>query len=355
MVSSTHPASRVALLALSSNNLIDTIEHRSNSEDPERRSERRPVVMAEPEKNLTFCYVLVEIDDGPLGEATYISCSLLRRLYHSSPFVLLCDPQTEATLAAKRLPFAELGVEIRAFVVPNEISGSPARSRFLKTQIRELINGDLVYLDADAIPLRPFDGLFEHEHQFAAVLDRNAEIKVPHMPTWVEPIYREFGWPYPVSTYFNSGVMFWQDDALMRELGRLWHKRWRDVLARFGKHQDQPSLNSAIYALGVNTKVLPIQYNAMVDSSLFFARNARIVHYFFSGRHRRFDPDSVLQHMIDEWRAANTINWENYRHALDRSDAWIHPTKSIMKEIASHHYLRAIQLVIERGLRRVVP
>jgi hypothetical protein len=311
--------------------------------------------MAQAATGLTFCYVLVEIDDGPLGEATYVSCALLRRLYDSTPIALLCDPQTAATLAAKRLPFAELGVELRAFEVPKEILGSPPRSRGLKTQIRELIDGDLIYLDADAIPLRPFDALFEHEHQFAAVLDRNAEIKVPHMPTWVEPIYREFGWPYPVSAYFNSGVMFWRDDLLMRELGRLWHKRWRDVFERLGKHQDQPSLNSAICALGVNTKVLPIQYNAMVDSSLFFARNARIVHYFFSGRHRRFDPDSLLQHMIDDWRAAKTINWETYRHALDRSAAWVHPTKSVMKEIASHHYLSAVQLLIQRGLRRLSP
>jgi hypothetical protein len=319
-----------------------------------RRSEPRPAVVAAPAAKLTFCYVLVEIDDGPLGEATYISCALLRRLYHSSSIALLCDVRTKATLAEKRLPFSELGVEIRPFDVPNEISGSSPRSRYLKTRIRELIEGDLVYLDADAIPLRPFDELFEHESPFAAVLDRNAEIKVPHMPTWVEPIYREFGWPYPVPTYFNSGVMFWRDDAAMHELGCLWHQRWREVFERFGKHHDQPSLNSSIFALGVKTKVLPIQYNAMVDSSLLFARNARIVHYFFSGRRRRFDPDSVLQHMIDEWRTANTINWQKYRDALDRSDAWIHPTKSIMKEIVSHNYLRAVQLIIERGLQRIV-
>jgi hypothetical protein len=311
--------------------------------------------MAEPAKNLTFCYALVEIDDGPLAEATYISCSLLRRLYHSAPIALLCDLQTEAKLAAKRLPFAELGVEVRTFEIPIEIAASPPRSRFLKTRIRDLIDGDLVYLDADAIPLRPFDELFEHDHQFAAVPDRNAEVKVPHMPTWVEPIYRELGWQYPVPTYFNSGVMFWRDDERMRELGRLWHKRWREVFELFGKHQDQPALNSSIQALQVKCKALPIQYNAMVDSSLFFARNARIVHYFFSGRHRQFDPDSVLQHMIDDLRAANTINWDSYRHALARSDAWIHPTKSITKEIVSRHYMTAVLLMIARGLRRLSP
>jgi hypothetical protein len=300
-----------------------------------------------------FCYVLVDDNSDSLCEATWISGVLLRRIYEAARIVVICDIPTEKRLLSKRLNFQHSNIELLATDIPFHFVGSAIRSRFLKTQIRSLINGDLVFLDADAIPLRPFDTLFRHDCQFAAVLDRNRENTRPHMPIWVEPIYRRFGWTYPLPNYFNSGVMFLRDDSDTRELGRLWHQRWNQVLSEFGKHQDQPALNSSLHDLGLSTKILPVSYNAMVDASPCFARNAKIVHYFFSGRQGCFDPDSLLQHLIDEFTRTGRIEWQKHQNSLERGDCWIHPTNSIAKELVSGNYLRAANLLIRRAGKRL--
>lgn len=301
----------------------------------------------------TFCYVLVGTEQNPLCEACFVSASLLRRLYPESRIVLVCDFATESVLAGKDLSFVEPGVEVVSIDVPEIFEDNAVRSRFIKTSFRMLLDGDLVFLDCDALPFQRFDELFNHSHSFAAVLDRNAEFVRPYMPEWVEPIYKHFDWKYPLTRYFNSGVMFMRDNAEMQELGMMWHENWHDVLDKFQKHQDQPTLNATLNELKIDTKTMDIRFNAMVDSSILFARNAKIVHYFFNGRRNTFDPESLLQNLVEELKLEGRIDWSRYENQISRGDAWVHPTQSVFKELVCRNYGHAAKVAMTRIQQKV--
>jgi hypothetical protein len=81
-----------------------------------------------------------------------------------------------------------------------------ARSRFVKTQIRQFVDGDFVYLDADAIPLSAFDQVLRHatlgeKCHISAAIDRSPcrqpEADFPHsrkprLTGWVGPDQHSF-------------------------------------------------------------------------------------------------------------------------------------------------------------------
>ena len=150
----------------------------------------------------TFAYVLVSTDGNPLAESAFISSKLLRNLYATARIVLICDHATQINLVGSELPFDESNLEVMAVDVPRQLKGNAVRSRYLKSSIRSLLDGDLVFLDCDALPFRRFDELFDHDHSFAAVLDRNTEFVRPYMPEWVKPIYQHFEWQDRLADHF---------------------------------------------------------------------------------------------------------------------------------------------------------
>ena len=87
----------------------------------------------------------------------------------------------------------------------------------------------------------------------------------------------------------------------------------------------------------------------MVDASPYFARGAKIVHYFLRGEERCADPLSLLNHLIRHLRETDTVDWEAVERCAKNSDAWIHPTGSIHIELATRHYLRAIKIAASRA------
>ena len=272
--------------------------------------------------------------------------ALVGRLYPDCESILLTDRETAAHLDSLPFRFAKVRVE----PIPARFKGNAVRSRYLKTRMRQIIGGDFLFLDADALPLRRFDRAFAAAHgaPFAAALDRNREWPEPTFPEWVKPYYDHFGWRHPLEHYFNSGVMFMADSPAMRALSERWHQNWLALYEKFGVHQDQPSLNHSLRELKVHQHVLPAAYNAMVDASPYFTRGAKIVHFFLRGDERCPDPASLLHHLVRHLRETNSIDWDAVERAATHSDAWMHPTTSIHIELATHHYLRALKIAASR-------
>lgn len=293
------------------------------------------------------CHILTS--DGPerdsFCEMTYVSMSLLKRLYPDCETTLLTDEATAAHLG--RLPFCFDTPQIEP--IPAEFEGNAVRSRFLKTRMRQLIDGDFVFIDADALALNPFCEVFEHGAPFAAALDRNRESPEPAFPDWVVPFYEHFSWPHPLPRYYNSGVMFMEDSPEMRSFSQRWYHHWRSLYEEFGVHQDQPSLNHTLQELGIAQHELPLPCNAMVDASPYFTRGAKIVHYFLRGDERSTDPLSLLNYLVRKLRETGAIDWAAVDRAAKGCDAWVHPTNSVRIELATRHYLRALRIVASRA------
>lgn len=304
--------------------------------------------------SLQVCYILSsDGESDAYAGMTFVSASLVRRLHPAARVVLLLDEVAAAALGRKSARVLTIADEVRT--VQTGLADQRLRSRFVKTRMRSEIDGDFVFLDADAIPVRPFDRMFRGREPLALVLDRNAKERQPGFPEWVGRVYGELGWRTPLPHYFNSGVMFWRDTPETRRLGEEWHRRWRAFCDHRGgsDHRDQPALNSAIDALGVPVRIMPPAYNAMIEASPALARGARIFHFYTSASGGLPQPDTLLRHLLDCLSQTGEIDWPAVRRAAWFRDPWMAPTTSIRRQVATRHYLRAARLAVRRATEKL--
>jgi hypothetical protein len=307
------------------------------------------------------CYVLAGEADEAYADMIYVSAKMLRRLYPDARVVLLLDEPTARLLEHRAHRLLDGVVEpLRldlAARIPAACEPSPVvRSRAMKVSIRQALQGDFIYIDADAIPIARFDEMLKVRAPFAAVLDRRLPDRRPSFPTAFAPIFEAAGWANPLPRYINTGVMLWRDTPLMHRVAEDWFVRWK----RFnelsgGKGFDQPALNSALHALEVPVRVMPLRFNAMVDVSPWYSRGARIFHYYASRNDDQLGSGTLLGHLVTHLRETGEIDWDVIDRAAHRSDAWTQPRNAVRWEIARGRYVAAASVVIHRILRRRGP
>lgn len=229
--------------------------------------------------SLQFVYILVSDDGDPYEEMACTSIRLLRGLHRDAKVRVIVDPRTADSLKRRAS-----GLLKCADVIVHKTRGhklATYRSRFLKTSMRQIVDGDFLYLDVDTLPVRPLDAIFASDGKLACALDRNAQNPEPHCPTWIRHVFGPLAWRYPVRQYFNTGVIFFPDTSAARAAGREWHRRWRTTAA-MGIHYDQPAFNSTLDALDTPIRELPVRFNAMVSADMSFAADAALIHLFAS-------------------------------------------------------------------------
>jgi hypothetical protein len=295
------------------------------------------------------CYILSSDGDDLYAEATYIAIGLLRRTYKDAQVTLLTDKATEFSIGSQaKLLFKAADQVIN---VAADFPSGMARSRYLKSSMRQRVRGNFTFMDADALVVRPCDEIFSPETPLAAALDRNSENPSPKTPEWIRPIYEHFGWDYPLPRYFNTGVMYWEDSAETQRLSSLWHDRWQQVFQQFGKPFDQPSFNSAIHDLKTRVKVLPQACNAMVEAHPRFVKRANVYHFFLSKPSVIARSYSLLGHLLNTYRLTGEIDWHAVDSAAARGDAWVGLTEDLEIEWARRNYRHLAATIVRRGWR----
>jgi hypothetical protein len=298
-----------------------------------------------------YAFVVSEEAPGKLAWLALSSAMSVRICDGDADIVLVADAATRSRwppALARQLEAVFSHVLAPAVSPPP----GPVASRHLKTSLRQLLAGDLLFLDVDTLMFDVPLALFAGDHDVGAVPDRNWQQWRPHRPEWVGPHYRELGWSFSTRGYFNSGVLFLRDSAAARELGAGWHRRWTEFFAATAKHQDQPSFNSLLDAPGLKVRSFPLRYNAMVDAIPYFCWRAKIVHYFLHGARRLSAADSLLAHLADTWQQQGEFDRGLYLAHRSRRDPWIHPTQSIQIELAAGNVGAAALLALHRALGR---
>lgn len=277
----------------------------------------------------------------------------------SAMSVRVCDPEGAFVLLVDRATRAQWAEAVRRRVddtfsqVLDPAVALPAgarASRHLKTSLRSVVAGDVLFLDADTLMLETPQAMFAGDHDLGAVPDRNWQQWRPGRPEWVQSHYRRLGWSFSDRGYFNSGVLFLRDSPAAHQFGSDWHRRWQEFGAASGQHQDQPALNSLIGTPELKVKSFPLRYNAMVDAIPYFCWRAKIVHYFLHGARRLNPADSLLWRLAETWRQQGAFDRDLYLAHRARRDPWVHPTRSIQIELAAGNLAAAAQLALQRVL-----
>lgn len=195
--------------------------------------------------------------------------------------ILACDRCTYRTLTREGDPLLGLFHD----VVVEDVTGDDAvfRNRWVKTKLRNLIDGPFLYLDSDTLVRGPLELSLSDHTDFAAA--PNHSVAARDQQIWSEDaaFLEKQGWKTRPDVYVNGGVLFFNESEGAYKLSECWHKLWLEAGGRTGKYRDQPALNAALARTSVNIETLDDRLNAQFKTNPKIASNATIWHYYGSG------------------------------------------------------------------------
>lgn len=160
--------------------------------------------------------------------------------------------------------------------------GNMEKSRRLKTSLRNIIDGDYLFIDTDTVICDDLSFIDNLKSDIAAVSDMHRERKVfPYIP-FVQSNYKKIFNRTLEScrlNYFNSGVMYVRDNSKTREFYRKWHDNWRKCLSK-GYKYDQLSLLATDIEMDGLIETLDGIYNCQITKSIRYLHKAKVLHFF---------------------------------------------------------------------------
>lgn len=228
-------------------------------------------------------------------EATYIEQALMAvwsARYHNpdAHIMLLTDDKTSAILHAGG-PRGEILQYITEEVVTSFDDDKPMhyRSRWLKTRVRELVDGDLLFVDCDTICQCPLFEIDQCPSEIAMVPDEHMRVaEYPQsLKDYMAGNAKRLGYDVLAEEwYFNSGVIYAKDSDNAHALWSKWHECWAEG-EKAGVGIDQAALGRANLQMGHIIQRLDDVWNTLIYMSPIFAKDGKILH-FWNFRNKSF-------------------------------------------------------------------
>ncbi len=231
-------------------------------------------------------YVLTSTESGFYIEQTLISVLSMRISNPSSYIVLVVDNDTFQIIKNGRDEILNFIDEIKPIETPDNLN-KMATSRYLKTSLRFLIDGDFLFIDGDTVICDNIGIIDTYACDIGAVIDKHLNISCHLNKDQILDRAKKIGWNTKDwdGKYYNSGVMYVKDNPTTHSLYKKWHSEWTKGSKR-NIYIDQPSLNKTNCELGNIIQELAGEWNCQIaDNGLRYLYNAYIIHYFASSIH----------------------------------------------------------------------
>jgi len=272
-----------------------------------------------------FCYVLTTAGRDEFADMTYASVAFLRYAHPEAEIICLCDAASHRALEVARHPLLE--VVDRALPVETPDAPPSFRNRFVKTRMRQILEGDFVYFDADTVAVDRVDEMLACPAPMAGIADCGVPEDQTGIDGFSRSVFETMGWQLPRRTYINGGVLLLRDCEPTRRFGVLWHEKWL-AWSRLGRHTDQQALNSALTDSGINYAVLDGRFNGQFNGRPSICREPAAVWHFYSSQgERHLDvPKTIQDEAIARFRAEGRLTPEVIRELRRRPYPWRTPT-----------------------------
>jgi len=232
-----------------------------------------------------------------------ISVASVRKHMKDIGVVILTDKETGAYLEQSAL-FDDGGISIMAVDIPDGYN-TVEKSRYLKTNMREIIKGDMLYIDSDTIVCEDISGtvppasvcMVKDEHCLMSEQEENGQPLIRSA--------RDRGLDIENCTvYYNGGVIMAKDDEYAHKFFRKWFETW-DATRKPKMHHDQYSLNYVNLEMNVISE-LGGEWNCQLTGTyraFSYLRNVKILHYLSAqknGYYRLNDIGFLHKDLSDE-------------------------------------------------------
>lgn len=223
-------------------------------------------------------YVLVSVEKDTYYEQFLISASSLRLRQPECKITVLTDDLTQKTFFGAREAIFQLADEIVCKDFPANVSGKQ-RSRWLKTSMRNILDGDFLFIDCDTIICEALGEITKYEADLYAVMDGHAKLTDNYFSGDILRRAKVMGYHAGfLDVHYNSGIMWIRDTQKNREFFELWHRLWKETCAE-GYEIDQLSFNEANWRSGGHIQELDGVWNCQLELGVKYLAAAKIIHY----------------------------------------------------------------------------
>lgn len=225
-------------------------------------------------------YVLTCGEEGTYIEQALISAYSARYHNPDAHIVLLVDDKTNELLVGKRAEVLEYVTEKVVVELPEDMQ-MRERSRYIKTSVRKLVEGDYLFIDTDTIICRSLDDVEHLGCAVGAVPDSHLHVNeypiylVSHMKSRLAMIGVKLE---DIDSYFSSGVLYVRDTFSAHELYKKWYDYWFNGLEN-GFIGDQPYLLKADVDMGHVITEIPGTWNTVMYAYPTWIPSAYILHF----------------------------------------------------------------------------
>ena len=228
--------------------------------------------------NTKLVYVLTSAPEATYIEQALMSVYSARHYNPNAHIVLVVDNLTDQLFVEKRAEILDYISEKIVISFDDESMSPMYRSRWLKTRVRELIQGDFLYIDCDTICCKSLEEADLFEYEIGAVPDNNTLFQNDRYKAdtckSVLPIGCDIS---KEKHYFSSGVIYCKDTLQTHQLFTLWHKYWQEGL-KAQIQIDQPSLAKANIEMEHQISSIDDVYNYVLYTESPFLVTAAILH-----------------------------------------------------------------------------
>lgn len=267
-----------------------------------------------------YLYVLTSNENDFYYEQALLSIMSLRVHNPNAHIALLIDNLTFETLKDRRKKVLELVQEYKVIEFSDDLSFK-VRSRMLKTNMRNHIDGDFLYIDCDTVIVEtlniPQDWYF----------DIGAVKHIHFSELSKSPSYHSFKFntdkcdiPLNSEDYFNGGVLYVKDNFETRKFFFHWNTLYIKYLNSQSIDIDQLSLYEANSDFGGIIKELPGEWNWQVGFGLNYFNNAKIMHILTTA-------------YIQSEREINSVHLLQRRHIYQNIKSQIYTESDILQLI----------------------
>ena len=227
-------------------------------------------------------YVAASVESDIYMEQAIVSAWSARQHNPDCCIELVCDNDTFATLGyGVRAQYKTLfdKIHVRQFK-PEQ--GMMERSRWMKTSLRDIVDGDFLYLDTDTVVCTDLSYVDDFNFDLGMVQDCNCEFSQSLIYDWVVPVMKKM-YDMDVSEeelQFNGGVAFVRDSQMTRDFYHRWNELWVESMLKFNRMKDQQPLMKANIDMGYVVTEMSGDLNCQVAESIQYLHTAHVVHFF---------------------------------------------------------------------------
>lgn len=212
-------------------------------------------------------------------EQAFVSMTSLRYHNKNAYIILVVDDCTENSFKIEnRKQKSLLADEIVVVKTPDNLTNQQ-KSRYIKTSIRNFIEGDFLFIDTDTIILRSLEPIDKVDVEIGACVDSHTCLaRNPYRELIFDHVGKQ-GWTLDTGAdYFNSGVIYVKDSSLTRKFYKKWHENWRHGID-LGVNMDQPSFARTNKEMGYPVRRISDEWNCEIVHGIRFLKDAFILHY----------------------------------------------------------------------------